>query len=244
MNQDDADDAGEFDRLGDVVVPFRAVDEAETTDFDDLFDAVVPVEFHPEEQADETHEQKGGVFQPRLPFEQLDAVARHQSQGDDAQRHADINQHFAVACEGHGGDDVVKAQAQIEKSDHRNRVGKAVRGRFGRTRVIRILLVRKMGAHQPHEVERTQQHQPVVVHDEAGSEQGHDAEAISPDVADVHRLLALLFVQMGCHRGNGQRIVHGEKSFDQDQGQHHGDALFHSGPDVSGGENFECHQHS
>ena len=225
-------------------VPFRLADELKAADLQDLLHAVVPEEFRAQQDADKTHQQEGGVLQPGLPLQQRNAVAGHHSQRDDSQRHPNVNEHLAVTREGHSGDHVVEAQGQIEKRDHRDRRAIAVLVGVDHFPFIRsgVFQPGKVRAHQPDQIQRADQHQGVVPHDVSGREKSDDAEAVGSRVTNGHRRLALFLVEMGGHRGDGQRIVHRKKSFDQDERHDHRDTVFDGLPGISSGEEVVDHR--
>ena len=53
--------------------------------------------------------------------------------------------------------------------------------------IFGIFVFREMVAHQPNQIAGPESHQPMVVNDVRGKEQGKDAESIGTRVADRYR---------------------------------------------------------
>ena len=184
------------------------------------------------------------MFQPRLLLEQLDAVPGHEPQRDDPQRHPEVDQPNLITGKSDGRHHIVKAQTQVHQRDHRHRRPKTVMTHIHDLAFFgsRLLLLREMGTHQPDQIGASDQHQPGIRHDEARHEQRHDSEPVGTCVADVHRHLLLLGLKMGRHRGNRERVVHGEQAFDDNQPDHHRHRIFDHRPGICGCENLKHHE--
>ena len=211
----------------------------------EIVEEVMELQLREQQKPHVSDEDKGRVLQYGILLDHLHRHAGHEPERDDANRDTDIHGPQIIRAQRNGGHHIVHAETQIHERDHGDRARKgAMVDVDDLTLIFRdALLSGEVRTHQPDEIQRADEHDPVIIDDVGSEEQSEHPEAISADVADVHRCRPALLIKMSSHGGDGQRIVHGQQPLDEDQPENHRQGMDKLLPKSGGGGGEEGNNH-
>ena len=188
-------------------------DEDDPDEFLPGGDVEVGGEFEHEDQSDITDEDKRGGLENGEFLNEWNTHPCDQPQGENADKNAGTNDP-KIRTEGHGGDHIIHAQAEIHDFDGHDGGPEAaasqaadhVPGSF----VFHRPMFGEMAAHQVDQVGGTGDFQPWVGDDERGKSERQSAKDIRADDAPAQGLLFLLARQVVGHGGDAESIVHAQ----------------------------------